>query len=101
MKNILFILSFFALVALLPSCKEQSKTDTPATSTEVSPTPAPAPAADPATQPAAPQTAEPAQNAKGVWHFTCPKGCEGGSGAQGTCAKCGGQLAHNAAYHQQ
>lgn len=44
--------------------------------------------------------AEPAQNAKGVWHFTCPNGCEGGGGAVGPCGKCGGTLAHNQAYHQ-
>ena len=46
-------------------------------------------------------TPEPAQNAKGVWHFTCAKGCAGGAGAQGTCATCGGPLSHNQAYHQQ
>ena len=37
-------------------------------------------------------TAEPAQNAAGVWHYTCPAGCAGGSGASGTCAKCGQKL---------
>ncbi len=42
---------------------------------------------------------EPAQNAKGVWHFTCSKGCEGGAGAVGKCAKCGNALTHNQAYH--
>jgi len=43
---------------------------------------------------------EPAQNAAGVWHYTCSKGCAGGSGDRGaTCAKCGGPLAHNKAYH--
>lgn len=46
------------------------------------------------TQPSAPQ------NAKGVWHYTCSKGCSGGAGAAGKCASCGGELAHNAAYHQ-
>ena len=44
-------------------------------------------------------TAEPAQNAEGVWHYTCSKGCKGGAGAAGTCTTCGGPLAHNAAYH--
>lgn len=43
---------------------------------------------------------EPAQNAAGVWHFTCPNGCDGGGGAVGPCTKCGGTLAHNQAYHQ-
>ena len=48
-----------------------------------------------------PATPEPAQNAAGVWHYTCSKGCEGGAGAAGPCATCGGTLAHNAAYHDQ
>lgn len=56
-----------------------------------------APAAAPAIQ--APPTAEPAQNAAGVWHYTCNAGCAGGAGAAGTCSNCGGQLAHNQAYH--
>lgn len=51
----------------------------------------------PATPP--PTTAEPAQNAKGVWHYTCPKGCAGGAGAASPCPKCGTTLTHNQAYH--
>jgi hypothetical protein len=47
-----------------------------------------------------PPTPEPAQNASGVWHYTCANGCAGGAGGAGTCASCGGALAHNAAYHQ-
>lgn len=43
---------------------------------------------------------EPAQNAAGVWHFTCAKGCAGGAGAKGTCGSCGGALAHNKEYHK-
>ena len=46
-----------------------------------------------------PPTAEPAQNADGVWHYTCSKGCAGGAGAKGNCFTCGGLLAHNTAYH--
>lgn len=103
MKNFLLFLTIFSTILAFSACKEQSKTDAtttpteaPATNTQAAPeatiTPAPA---------AAPQTAEPAQNAKGVWHFTCPKGCEGGAGTQGNCAKCGSPLTHNAAYHQQ
>lgn len=42
---------------------------------------------------------EPPQNAAGVWHFTCPNGCAGGSGAAGTCGSCGGTLVHNSVYH--
>lgn len=44
-------------------------------------------------------TKEPAQNAEGVWHYICSKGCAGGAGAAGSCATCGSPLAHNAAYH--
>ena len=50
--------------------------------------------------PAPTRTPEPAQNAAGVWHYTCPSGCEGGAGSAIACAGCGGTLAHNAAYHQ-
>ncbi len=43
-----------------------------------------------------------AQNAKGDWHFSCSKvGCGGGAGAAGKCPKCGGELAHNQAFHAQ
>lgn len=45
-------------------------------------------------------TPSPAQNAAGVYHYTCLKGCAGGSGSAGKCASCGGDLAHNAVYHQ-
>lgn len=47
---------------------------------------------------AAPPT-EPAQNAAGVWHYTCSAGCAGGGAAAGPCSQCGGALAHNQAYH--
>lgn len=50
--------------------------------------------------PPPPPAAEPAQNLAGVWHYTCGKGCAGGAGTTGSCAKCGGPLAHNQAYHQ-
>lgn len=49
-----------------------------------------------ANTPAAPS---PAQNAKGVYHYTCDKGCYGGSGTATNCTNCGAQLAHNQAYH--
>jgi hypothetical protein len=54
-----------------------------------------------AVDPPSAQPAEPAQNAAGVWHYTCSKGCAGGAGAKGNCATCGGPLAHNPAYHPQ
>ena len=44
-------------------------------------------------------TPEPPQNAAGVWHYTCPKGCPGGSGSATPCSTCGTALVHNQAYH--
>lgn len=49
--------------------------------------------------PATPAAPEPAQNSAGVWHYTCAKGCVGGSGSAGSCTTCNGPLAHNSAYH--
>lgn len=46
-----------------------------------------------------PKAPEPAQNADGVWHWTCSAGCAGGGGGAGSCGTCGGALAHNQAYH--
>lgn len=60
-----------------------------------------APFAAPTSTPMAnPSMAEPAQNAAGIWHYTCNKGCVGGSGTVGNCGSCGGSLTHNVAYHQ-
>lgn len=49
--------------------------------------------------PATATTPEPAQNANGVWHYTCSNGCAGGAGSAIACASCGSTLAHNTAYH--
>ena len=49
--------------------------------------------------PATPPAAEPAQNAAGVWHYICSKGCAGGGAKGDVCGTCGGPLAHNQAYH--
>jgi len=57
------------------------------------------PAAGDAAATTPPTTTEPPQNAAGVWHYTCPKGCAGGGGSAVACATCGTTLAHNAAYH--
>ena len=46
-----------------------------------------------------PTTAEPPQNAAGVWHYTCSNGCSGGAGSAIACANCGVTLVHNTAYH--
>ena len=40
-----------------------------------------------------------AQNAAGVFHYTCPDGCAGGAAGAGSCATCGSALAHNTAFH--
>jgi hypothetical protein len=71
-------------------------TPTPAQPSVSAPQNVTAPAAPTITMP---QSTEAAQNAAGVWHYACSKGCAGGSGSMGKCSKCGGDLAHNAAYH--
>lgn len=48
----------------------------------------------------APTTPEPAQNAAGVWHYTCPNGHSGGAGSATACSDCGTTLVHNTLYHQ-
>jgi len=53
----------------------------------------------PGALPTVPKTAEPAQNASGVWHYTCSNGCSGGAGSATACGSCGSTLAHNSAYH--
>jgi len=92
---LLFLCSVFSIYA----CKDKSSEDRKQKareSIEVADTPAPPNAVLP---PPPPTTPEPAQNADGVWHYTCSKGCAGGAGAVGNCATCGGPLAHNSAYH--
>jgi hypothetical protein len=42
---------------------------------------------------------DPAQNAKGVYHYTCKNACYGGAGTATNCASCGEVLEHNVAYH--
>jgi len=67
----------------------------PANPVQVNPTNGSA-TATPAT--ATPPTA--AKNAKGVYHFSCPKGHEGGSASAANCPKCGEAMTHNQAYHE-
>lgn len=109
MNQKFFYLVLVCFFAAFTACKNESKpAATEQTATPVA-APETAPATDAGTMSAAaaaagtatPPPAEPAQNAKGVWHFTCPKGCAGGAGATGACPKCGGQLTHNTAYHAQ
>jgi len=47
----------------------------------------------------APAAPSPAQNSFGIYHYTCNKGCSGGSGSATNCTNCGEPLAHNQAYH--
>lgn len=41
----------------------------------------------------------PAQNALGIYHYTCTKGCYGGAGTAAKCTTCGLNLVHNQVYH--
>ena len=50
-------------------------------------------------QSATPQSTNSAQNAAGVYHYTCANGCPGGAGTATACATCGATLVHNQAYH--
>ena len=47
----------------------------------------------------APTQTDPAQNAMGVYHYTCNNGHPGGSGTASNCVTCGAVLTHNQAYH--
>lgn len=67
--------------------------NTPSTTTAVNPTDATG-----ALTPPAPAV-EPAVNAAGVYHYTCPNGHSGGGGGATPCGECGTTLVHNAGYH--
>jgi len=101
MKNI-FTICLVLCGLLFISCGDTQTESQKAAADRISsqvpdnPSPAVAPAPPASTTP---PTAEPAQNAAGVWHFTCPAGCEGGAGKAGPCGSCGQTLAHNKAYH--
>jgi hypothetical protein len=109
MKNQVFLLLCLLIAGLVvPSCKNDSPAPANPATTEtlttealtlptVTETPATADPAAAATTAATP--IEPPQNASGVWHYTCPKGCKKGGGAAAPCATCGTTLTHNTAYH--
>jgi len=94
LNNFLFL---FAILILI-GCGSDASDSTTTTSTEIAP-PVTLDPNNAVAPPTATPTPEPAQNADGVWHFTCAKGCAGGAGKIGPCPKCGEQLAHNQAYH--
>lgn len=56
--------------------------------------------ATPTTPPGTVQGQAVAQNSKGEYHYTCPKGHPGAAQA-GNCAKCGEALTHNSKFHQE
>ena len=66
----------------------------PANPVQVNPTNSTAPAT-----PATAATPPSAKNAKGVYHYSCPKGHEGGSASAANCPKCGEPMVHNQAFH--
>ncbi len=106
MKHALFLCIVCFAVVTFNSCKNEKKAE-PAAQQAAPAESAPAIQTSPDLTPVAgpdqatPPPTSPPQNAKGVWHYTCPKGCPGGSGSAGNCAKCGTALVHNAAYHEQ
>ena len=46
-----------------------------------------------------PATPAAAQNAAGVYHYTCSAGCAGGAASAVACATCGQTLVHNQGFH--
>jgi hypothetical protein len=105
MAKFILQLSFLLVVTLFVSCKDDAKKSG---DTQSAPTTTNAQPAQTAPSTQVPSNFTPSQgpppstpqNANGVWHFTCPKGCEGGAGEAVACAKCGTTLTHNQAYHQ-
>lgn len=96
-------MTYFKIITLLlvatiflNSCKDSPKAPQQSTSESTKALEPKAPTNASTTQP---RTLEPAQNAAGVWHYTCIKGCPGGAGTTGNCTNCGNVLAHNPAYH--
>jgi hypothetical protein len=75
----------------------QTATPPPSTTTTITP---PSDGATPLTPATPPATTSSAVNASGVYHYSCPSGCEGGAASAGACATCGGELTHNPAFHQ-
>jgi len=77
---------------------EYHNSTTSTTATTTTPTPGTVTTTPPTTTP--PKTTEPAQNAAGVWHYTCPNGCAGGGASATACGSCGTTLVHNSDYHK-
>lgn len=101
MKNFKIIILLLCSFTLLNSCKEEVKTTEESISTANEGTNSTdfLNAISPSNGATPTQQTEPAQNAAGVWHYTCAKGCSGGAGTAVNCATCGSLLQHNQAYH--
>ena len=101
MKSTVYTLLGFLLILALASCSD--KPDRPSsvlTQSQIDAANArAAAAANTGAVPPTAQTPEPAQNAAGVWHYTCTNGCAGGAGSATPCATCGNTLVHNTTYH--
>lgn len=78
------------------SCNENTKTGTQNTPSASKPAVL---KETPSTPAVAPPLKEPAQNASGIWHYTCIIGCPGGAGLASNCENCGNVLTHNTRYH--
>ena len=93
----LFAITALCAICFLAACKNDNSANQGTTlMSEEALSKDGAPAAPPSANPATP---EPPQNAAGIWHYTCPKGCVGGAGSASPCASCGATLVHNQAYH--
>ena len=57
------------------------------------------PKTDANTNPVKNTSISPAQNASGVYHYTCPNGDYGGAGTAVKCTTCGADLVHNQLFH--
>lgn len=91
---VVLLLSVFSFY----SCNDKSSTPEQESSNATNALNSPTPANSKTSTPT-PTNAEPSQNASGVWHYKCSKGCAGGAGSAVSCETCGLPLAHNQAYH--
>ncbi|MGJ8684527.1 MAG: hypothetical protein ACSHWW_07885 [Nonlabens sp.] len=98
LKIVTIILIGFTL--FLTSCKDAENANPKETTAPVKPAKVTPASFQNAMNPAAQNNTEPAQNAAGIWHYTCASGCAGGAGTPSNCKTCGNVLVHNTTYHQ-
>jgi len=83
-----------------PDYHSSSTSTTPSSPQITTSTSSPSITASPPPSPTSPTITPTSSGASGGLHYTCPKGDGGGSSNRGDkCGKCGGELAHNEAYH--